>query len=52
MVSLQLIEQIASDEVLEAAFLWVCQKRAHYHFNGDIWQLRQWWSEKKTAALT
>ncbi|NET11763.1 MAG: hypothetical protein F6K08_02370 [Okeania sp. SIO1H6] len=42
-----LIEQIASHEVLEAAFQWVCAQRAHYHFNGDIWQLRRWWSEKK-----
>ncbi|NEO54368.1 MAG: hypothetical protein F6K54_15530 [Okeania sp. SIO3B5] len=25
----------------------MCAQRAHYHFNGDIWQLRRWWSEKK-----
>uniref|UniRef100_A0A1D9G735 Uncharacterized protein n=1 Tax=Moorena producens (strain JHB) TaxID=1454205 RepID=A0A1D9G735_MOOP1 len=38
-----LIEQIASDQVLYQAFAWVCDSRAHYHFNGDIWHLRRWW---------
>ena len=42
-----LIDRIASDEVLEAAYQWLCEKRAHYHFNGDVWQLRRWWTEKK-----
>ena len=42
-----LIEKIASDAVLEQAFAWVCEKRAHYHHNGDIWHLRRWWSETK-----
>ena len=42
-----LIARIASDDVLEQAYQWLCQKRSHYHFNGDIWQLRRWWSEKK-----
>ena len=45
--TLCLIEQIASEEVLEQAFLWLCQKRSHYHFNGDVWHLRRWWTEKK-----
>ena len=44
---LPLIEQIASDEVLEAAYQWLCQKRSHYHFNSDVWQIRRWWTEKK-----
>ncbi|NEP54266.1 MAG: hypothetical protein F6K65_37965, partial [Moorea sp. SIO3C2] len=38
---------IASDDVIDDAFQWVCEKRAHYHYNGDIWQLRRWWQEKK-----
>ncbi len=42
-----LIARIASDDVLELAYQWLCQKRSHYHFNGDVWQLRRWWSEKK-----
>ncbi|NEP14914.1 MAG: hypothetical protein F6K14_33005 [Symploca sp. SIO2C1] len=42
-----LIEQIASDEILEQAFGWMCQKREHYHFNGDVWQVRRSWGEIK-----
>ena len=42
-----LIARIASDDVLEQAYQWLCQKRSHYHFNGDVWQLRRWWTEKK-----
>lgn len=44
---LSLIEQIASEAILEQAFVWLCQKRSHYHFNGDVWHLRRWWTEKK-----
>ena len=43
----KLIDRIASDEVLEAAYQWLCEKRTHYHFNGDVWQIRRWWTEKK-----
>ncbi len=42
-----LIEKIASDEVIDAAYQWLCEKRKHYHFNGDVWHLRCWWHEKK-----
>ena len=42
-----LIDQIASDNVLETAFQWMCEKRAHHHFNSDVWQVRRWWQEKK-----
>ncbi|NEO01395.1 MAG: reverse transcriptase, partial [Moorea sp. SIO3I7] len=42
-----LIELIASDQVLEQAYLWMCEKRAHHHFNSDVWQVRRWWDEKK-----
>ena len=38
-----LIDQIASDNVLETAFQWMCEKRAHHHFNSDVWQVRRWW---------
>ncbi|NEP35270.1 hypothetical protein [Moorena sp. SIO3B2] len=42
-----LIEQIASVQVLDQAFAWVCDSRAHYHFNGDIWHQWRWWHQKK-----
>ncbi len=47
---LSIIDRIASDEVLEQAYQWLCKKRAHYHFNGDVWQIRRWWSEKKASV--
>ncbi len=46
-ISPSLIERIASDDVLDQAYQWLCDKRAHYHFNGDVWQLRRWWRSKK-----
>ncbi|WAN68866.1 reverse transcriptase/maturase family protein [Moorena producens JHB] len=42
-----LIEKIASDEVIDKAYQWLCQKREHYHPNADVWQVRRWWHEKK-----
>lgn len=42
-----LIAQIASDDVIDQAYQWLCRSRAHYHFNGDVWSLRRWWGEKK-----
>ncbi|MFK0730525.1 MAG: hypothetical protein ACFKPT_25590 [Gloeotrichia echinulata GP01] len=44
---MMLIDRIASDEVLEQAFAWMCEKRAHHHFNSDVWQVRRWWHKKK-----
>ena len=46
-IALMLIYRIASDDVLETAFQWMCEKRAHHHFNSDVWQVRRWWDEKK-----
>ena len=42
-----LLEKIASDEVIDTAYEWLCKKRQHYHPNADVWQLRRWWHEKK-----
>lgn len=47
---MSLIEQIASDEVIESAFAWLCVKRQLYHYNADVWQVRRWWQEKKTQV--
>jgi hypothetical protein len=33
--------------VIDAAYAWVREKRSHYHFNNDVWQVRRWWEEKK-----
>jgi len=47
-LGLMLIDRIASDQVLDQAFGWMCEKRAHHHFNSDVWQVRRWWDEKKS----
>ena len=44
---MMLIDLIASDNVLDAAYEWMCEKRAHHHLNSDVWQVRRWWEEKK-----
>jgi hypothetical protein len=41
---LSLIARIASDAVLESAFQWLCEHRAHYHFNADVWQVRRYYA--------
>ena len=38
-----MIEKIASDEVLQAAFEWLCKARLHRHYNNDVWHLRFHW---------
>ena len=35
-----LIDQIAINDVLDTAFQWMCEKRAHHHFNSDVWQVK------------
>ena len=46
-----LIERVISDEVIERAYEWVCERRKHYHHNSDVWQLRRWWDEKKRLIV-
>ncbi|NEP00900.1 MAG: reverse transcriptase [Symploca sp. SIO2E9] len=41
-----LIAQIASDEIIDQAYQWLCQSREHYHYNADVWHLRRWWFQK------
>ena len=42
-----LINRIAAEATLDAAYAWVCQRRQHHHFNSDIWVLRRHWAERK-----
>ncbi len=46
-----LIERVTSDEVIDAAYEWLCNRRQHYHHNSDVWQLRRWWAEKKPLIV-
>ena len=44
---MQLIEQVASDEVIEQAFLWLCLKRKEHSHNNGVWNLRRHWQTVK-----
>jgi len=44
-----LITQIASDEVLENAFIWLCRQREDLSPNNDVWNLRADWADAKPA---
>ncbi len=40
-----LMAEIASDEVLDKAYLWLCDRRKDYSPNNDVWTLRWRWRE-------
>ena len=44
---MQLIEKVASDEIIEQAFLWLCLKRKEHSPNNDVWNLRRHWQTVK-----
>jgi len=43
-----LMEQIASDEVLEEAYAWLCKRRENYSHNDEVWEVRYRWREIKS----
>ena len=45
-----LMDEIASDEVLEQAYRWLCDRRKRYSPNSDVWTLRWRWREVKPAV--
>ena len=50
MVSIKVInqiEQIASNQVLEDAFAWLCRSRKDHSHNSDVWELRRNWEQEK-----
>jgi hypothetical protein len=42
-----LMEEIASDEVLEEAYRWLCDRRKDYSPNNDVWALLLRWQQIK-----
>ena len=42
-----LIEQIASDDVLQQAYDWLCARRKEYSAYNDVWDIRWRWAEVK-----
>jgi hypothetical protein len=50
MLPADLTAEIASDEVAEQAYLWLCDRRKDYSPNNDVWTLRWRWREVKTQV--
>jgi RNA-directed DNA polymerase len=44
---MQLIEQVASNEIIEQAFSWLFLKRKEHSPNNDVWNLRRHWQTVK-----
>jgi retron-type reverse transcriptase len=42
-----LIEQIASDDILDEAYAWLCHRRRDYPANADVWWFRRNWASEK-----
>ena len=43
-----LLDQIASDAVLEDAYAWLCHRRRDYPANADVWSFRRDWPIEKS----
>jgi hypothetical protein len=42
--------QLASDELLDAAYEWLCRRRRDYSANADVWSFRRSWLREKQAS--
>jgi RNA-directed DNA polymerase len=47
MLPAKLMEEIASDEVIDEAYRWLCRRRGGYSHNNDVWTLRWFWDQIK-----
>lgn len=52
MHAMGLMEEIASDQVMEEAYRWLCHRRERYSPNNDVWTLRWLWHEIKPQLQT
>jgi RNA-directed DNA polymerase len=48
MVSLS--DEIVSDQALQQAFEWLCERRRKYSHNSDVWDVRWRWNQLKPAV--
>jgi RNA-directed DNA polymerase len=46
-MSVMILAQLASDDVLEAAYEWLCRRRRDYSANADVWAFRCRWAQEK-----
>ena len=42
-----MIERIASDAILDQAYVWLCHRRKDYGANADVWNFRRNWQAEK-----
>jgi len=47
-ITMDLMKEIASDEVLKEAYQWLCERRKDYSANSDVWDVRWRWNEIKS----
>jgi hypothetical protein len=45
----ELITRIASSEILDQAYVWLCERRKDYPHNDDVWDVRWRWTTMKPA---
>ena len=43
-----LINKVASEQILDQAFQWLCKRREKLSHNNDVWELRRNWQESKS----
>jgi len=44
---MSILAQLASDDVLDSAYQWLCQRRRDYSANSDVWNFRRRWQVEK-----
>jgi hypothetical protein len=42
-----LLTRLASDDVLDAAYAWLCKRRQSYPAGSDVWSFRRCWVEEQ-----
>jgi RNA-directed DNA polymerase len=42
-----ILAQLASDDVLDSAYEWLCRRRRDYSANSDVWSFRRCWRHEK-----
>jgi RNA-directed DNA polymerase len=42
-----ILAQLASDDVLDSAYEWLCWRRRDYSANSDVWSFRRRWQREK-----
>jgi hypothetical protein len=47
LVGVTFLDQLASDDVLDAAYDWLCRRRWEYSANSDVWAFRRHWPHEK-----